>query len=47
MLLSLAGAYPALRSVVAGHIHGGPPPAQLAVSAAMLGGYLVLAVRAA
>ena len=47
VLLSLAGAYPALRAVVAGHIHGGTLAAQLAVSAAMLGGYLVLAVRAA
>ena len=40
-------AYPALRAVLAGHIHGGTLATQLAVSAAVLGGYLVLAVRAA
>ena len=47
VLLGLAGAYPALRAVLAGQVHGGTLAAQLAVSAAVLGGYLVLAVRAA
>jgi len=46
VLLGLAGAYPALRAARAGHVHGSTVAAQLAVSAVVLGGYLVLAVRA-
>jgi len=46
VLLGLAGAYPTLRAVLAGHAHGSTFGAQAAVSAAVLGGYLVLAVRA-
>jgi hypothetical protein len=47
VLLGLAGAYPTLRAVVAGHAHASTFAAQLAVSAAVLGGYLILAARAA
>jgi hypothetical protein len=46
-LLGSAGAYPALRAVFAGQAHGGTVAAQVAVSAIVLGGYLVLAVRSA
>ncbi len=45
VLLGLAGAYPTLRAVVAVHAHGSTFAAQLAVSAAVLGGYLILAAR--
>jgi hypothetical protein len=57
VLLGAAGAYPALRAVFAGQVHGGTVPAQtvpvqtvvaqVAVSAIVLGGYLMLAVRSA
>jgi hypothetical protein len=46
-LLGSAGAYPALRAVFAGQVHGGTVVAQVAVSAIVLGGYLMLAVRSA
>ena len=42
VLIGLAGCYPALKAVVAGQVHGSTFAAQLAVSAAVLGGYLVL-----
>jgi Family of unknown function (DUF6297) len=47
VLLGLAGAYPMLKAVRAGQVHGGTLAAQLAVSAVVLGGYLLLARRAA
>ncbi len=47
VLLGAAGAYPALRAAFAGQVHGGTVIAQVAVSAIVLGGYLMLAVRAA
>jgi Family of unknown function (DUF6297) len=47
VLLGSAGAYPALRAVFAGRVHGGTVIAQVAVSAIVLGGYLMLAVRSA
>ena len=47
VLLGLAGAYPTLRAVLTGQVHGSTLAAQLAVSAVVLGGYLMLAVRAA
>jgi len=45
VLLGAAGAYPALRAVFAGQLHGSTVLAQVAVSAIVLGGYLMLAVR--
>ena len=42
VLVGLAGAYPTLKAVRAGHVHGGTLAAQLAVSAAVLGVYLFL-----
>jgi Family of unknown function (DUF6297) len=47
VLLGLAGAYPMLKAVRAGQVHGSTLAAQLAVSAVVLGGYLLLARRAA
>jgi uncharacterized protein DUF6297 len=47
VLLGSAGAYPALRAVFAGQVHGGTVVAQVAVSAIVLGGYLMLAGRSA
>ena len=47
LLLGLAGAYPALRAVFAGQVHGGTVVAQVAVSVIVLGGYLMVAVRSA
>jgi hypothetical protein len=44
--LGLAGAYPMLRAVLAGQVHGSTLAAQLAASAVVLGGYLMRAVRA-
>ncbi len=44
-LLGSAGAYPALRAVFGGQVHAGTVVAQVAVSAIVLGGYLMLAVR--
>jgi hypothetical protein len=46
-LLGSAGAYPALRAVFGGQVHGGTVVAQVAVSAIVLGGYLMIAVRSA
>jgi len=46
VLLGLAGAYPALRAVFTGRVPGGTFVTQVAVSAVVLGGYLMLAVRA-
>jgi hypothetical protein len=46
-LLGSAGAYPALRAVFGGQVHGGTVVAQVAVSAIVLGGYLMVAVRSA
>jgi hypothetical protein len=46
-LLGSAGAYPALRAVFGGQVHGGTVAAQVAVSAIVLGGYLMVAVRSA
>jgi uncharacterized protein DUF6297 len=46
VLLGLAGAYPALRAVFTGRVPGGTFVAQVAASAVVLGGYLLLAVRA-
>jgi hypothetical protein len=46
-LLGSAGAYPALRAVFAGQAHSGTVVAQVAVSAIVLGGYLMLVVRSA
>jgi Family of unknown function (DUF6297) len=43
VLVGLAGSYPLLKAVRAGHVHGGTFAAQVAVSAVVLGGYLVLA----
>ncbi len=40
LILGLAGGYPALRAVLAGHVHAGTFVAQLAVSGVVLGGYL-------
>jgi hypothetical protein len=45
-LLGSVGAYPALRAVFGGQVHGGTVVAQVAVSAIVLGGYLMVAVRA-
>jgi Family of unknown function (DUF6297) len=45
VLLGAAGAFPALRGVFAGQVHGATVVAQVAVSAIVLGGYLMLAVR--
>jgi len=45
--LGLAAAYPTLRAVLAGQVHGSTFAAQLAASAVVLGGYLIRAVRAA
>ncbi len=42
MLVGLAGAYPTLKAVLTGHVNGGTLAAQLAVSAAVLGVYLLL-----
>jgi len=42
VLVGLAGAYPTLNAVRAGHLHGGTLAAQLAVSAAVLGVYILL-----
>jgi hypothetical protein len=47
VLLGLAGAYPALKAVHAGHVHPSTVAAQLVFSAAVLGGYLVLATFSA
>jgi hypothetical protein len=44
-LLGSVGAYPALRAVFGGQVHGGTMVAQAAVSAIVLGGYLMVAVR--
>jgi hypothetical protein len=44
-LLGSAGGYPMLRAVFAGQVHGSTVAAQVAVSAIVVGGYLVLAVR--
>jgi Family of unknown function (DUF6297) len=46
VLLGVAGAYPALKAVRAGQVHGSTLAAQLVVSGVVLGGYLLLAVRA-
>jgi hypothetical protein len=46
-LLGSVGAYPALRAVFSGEVHGGTVVAQVAVSAIVLGGYLMVAVRSA
>jgi Family of unknown function (DUF6297) len=46
VLLGLAAAYPALKAVHAGQVHGSTVAAQLVFSAAVLGGYLVLTRRA-
>jgi Family of unknown function (DUF6297) len=43
VLLGLAGCYPALKAVLAGQVHGGTLAAQVAVSAIVLGGYLLFA----
>ena len=45
--VGVAGSFPALRAVAAGHAGGGILVAQVAVSAAVLGGYLVLAAAPA
>ena len=42
VLVGVAGAYPTLKAVLAGHVHGGTLAAQLAVSAVVLGVYLLL-----
>jgi hypothetical protein len=46
VLLGVAGAYPTLKAVLAGQVHGSTFAAQLAVSGVVLGGYLLLTVRA-
>jgi hypothetical protein len=46
-LLGSAGAYPALRAVFGGQVRAGTVVAQLAVSAIVLGGYLMVAARSA
>jgi hypothetical protein len=46
-LLGSVGAYPALRAVFSGQVHGVTMVGQVAVSAIVLGGYLMVAVRAA
>jgi hypothetical protein len=46
VLLGVAGAYPTLKAVRAGHVHGSTLAAQVVVSGAVLGGYLLLARRA-
>ncbi len=46
-LLGSVGAYPALRAVFGGQVHGGTVVAQVAVSALVLGGYLMVAARSA
>ena len=43
VIVGLAGAYPALKAVLAGQVHGSTFAAQLAVSGVVLGGYLWLA----
>jgi hypothetical protein len=43
VLVGFIGAYPALKAVAAGHVHGGTFIAQLVLSAVVLGGYLMLA----
>jgi len=43
VLVGLAGTYPALKAVTAGQVHASTVAAQLAISAAVLGGYLRLA----
>jgi Family of unknown function (DUF6297) len=43
VLVGLAGCYPVLKAVRAGQLHGSTFAAQVAVSAIVLGGYLVLA----
>jgi uncharacterized protein DUF6297 len=42
VLIGLVGAYPALKAVLAGQVHGGTFAAQMALSAIVLGGYLML-----
>jgi hypothetical protein len=46
-LLGSVGAYPALRAVFSGQVHGSTVVAQVAVSAVVLSGYLMIAVRSA
>jgi hypothetical protein len=46
-LLGAVGAYPALRAVFGGQVHAGTVVAQVAVSAIVLVGYLMVAVRSA
>jgi len=45
VLLGVVAAWPTLRAVYAGHVHASTFGAQVAVSAVVLGGYLMLAVR--
>jgi hypothetical protein len=45
VLVGLAGCYPTLKAVLAGQVHGGTFAAQVVVSGALLGGYLLLAAR--
>ena len=47
VLLGVAGAWPTLRAVYAGHVNASTFGAQLAIAAVVLGGYLMLAVRSA
>jgi hypothetical protein len=47
VLLGVAGAWPTLRAVYAGHVNASTFGAQVAVAAVVLGGYLMLAVRSA
>jgi len=42
VVVGFIGAYPALKAVAAGHVHGGTFIAQLVLSAVVLGGYLML-----
>jgi uncharacterized protein DUF6297 len=45
VLVGAAGCYPLLKAVLAGHAHGGTLMGQVAVSAVVLGGYLMLTIR--
>jgi hypothetical protein len=45
VLVGAAGCYPLLKAVLAGRAPGGTLTGQLVVSAAVLGGYLVLTIR--
>jgi hypothetical protein len=47
VLLGVAGAWPTLRAVYAGHVDASTFVAQVVVAAVVLGGYLMLTVRSA